>query len=419
MAAKLDSAIEGSRRTRFFLELFGNSAIFPIANSILELLLEDGFGYFRSADFYALIVGALVQAALLSGAGARWRLAGNLAGPALYTAIEVAVDGGGFFAAPHHLAYWVFAFAIGALQQARAAAGPRACHGLLVVEGVVRSSILFAMYAIYEVLSTPPAQRDTARFFEDPSHVFIAWAVLLLGLVAGLSALTGERYLAMLRSVSRQLQVYSEWLFGRPLLDQALGDPQSLSLARRDRAIVFMDVRGFTRWSEREPPEAVVAALNAYYVEAEAAFERHVPVRFKLNADEVMAVFADPREAVAAAMELSAAAARALAPLGLGAGVGVHVGPVIEGVMGAREVKAYDVLGDTVNTAKRIEGAAGAGEILFSDAVAARVPIGGAKARTIDAKGKSAQLRVHSLGALPAGTLLTAVNPESTPESVI
>ena len=389
----LDSAIEGSRRTRFLLELFGNSAIFPIANAILEILLEEGFGYFRSPDFYAVTLAALVQAAALSRPGRPERLAGNLTGPAVYTAVETALEGMRFFDAPHHLAYWVFGLAIGLLQKARQAAGPRAAQVLLVVESVVRSSILFAMYAIFEVLSSP--DRDPARFFEDPSHVFIAWAVALLGLVAGLLALTGERYLAMLRSVSRQLRVYSEWFFGRPLLAQAMGDPASLALARRDRAIVFMDIRGFTRWSESQPPEAVVEALNRYYVQAEAAFDRHVPVRFKFNADEVMAVFADLGDGLAAARDLAAGAARVLAPLGLGAGVGVHYGPVVEGVMGAREVKAYDVLGDTVNTAKRIEGAAVAGEILLSDAVATRIPPEVRITREVFAKGKSAPLQVH------------------------
>ncbi|MGE5098342.1 MAG: adenylate/guanylate cyclase domain-containing protein [Betaproteobacteria bacterium] len=393
---RLDTAIEGSPRTRFFLELFGNSAIFPIANAVLELLLEDGFAYFRDPDFYALMLAAVVQARFLArdAGGPRRAFVGNLVGPAVYTTIETAIEGSRFFTAPHHIAYWGFGLAIGALQQVRHDAPPRYRSALLVAENVVRSSILFTMYAIFEVLTAPAGKDPVRTFFDDPSHVFIAWSVTLLGVVAGLSALTSGRYLAMLRDVSRQLRVYSEWFFGRPLLEQAMGDPSRLALARRERAIVFMDVRGFTRWSEGQPPEAVVEALNAYYVAAEAAFERHVPVRFKFNADEVMAVFADAPEAVTAARDLAEAAAKALAPHGLGAGIGVHFGPVVEGVMGAREVKAYDVLGDTVNTAKRIEGAAAAGEILLSDAAAARAGLHGAATRSIAAKGKSAPLEV-------------------------
>jgi class 3 adenylate cyclase len=70
--------------------------------------------------------------------------------------------------------------------------------------------------------------------------------------------------------------------------------------------------------------------------------------------------------------------------------------------MGARDVKAYDVLGDTVNTAKRIEGAAAAGEILLSDAVAARVSPAVSGARSIEAKGKAVPLRVFAMP-VPAG----------------
>lgn len=396
---RLDTAIEGSARTRFFLELFGNSAIFPIANAVLELLLEGGFAYFKDPDFYALMLAAVVQARFLSreGGGRRLLFVGNLVGPALYTAIETAIEGPRFFAAPHHLAYWGFAVAIGALQEARQGAPERVRSTLLVAENVVRSSILFGMYAIFELLSAP-GKNAVGTFFDDPSHVFIAGSVTLLGIVAGLSALTSERYLAMLRSVSRQLRVYSEWFFGRPLLEQAMGDPGRLALSRRERAIVFMDVRGFTRWSETQAPEAVVAALDAYYREAEAAFERHVPVRFKFNADEVMAVFAGAGEAVAAARDLAQGAARALSAVGLGAGVGLNYGPVIEGVVGGREVKAYDVLGDTVNTAKRIEGAAAAGEILLSEEISRRALEPGVATRTMEVKGKSAPIRVHVLG---------------------
>jgi adenylate cyclase len=399
MAADVDSRIEGSPRTRFLLELFGNSAVFPIANALLELLLE-GAGYFLSPDFYALVLAALVQAAVMSSPRGRGPIAGNLVGPAVYTAIEASIEGLRFFSAPHHAAYWAFGCAIGVLQRARADAPPRVGNVLLVLESVVRSSVLFAMYALFEIASAPAG--EARPFFDDPSHVFIAWAVALLGLVAGLSALAGERYLALLRTVSRRLRVYSEWFFGRALLEQALDDPERLALSRRDRAIVFMDVRGFTRWSESQAPETVVDALNAYYLEAESAFDRHAPVRFKLSADEVMAVFADAAEAVAAAQDLAAGASRVLGPLGLGAGVGVHFGPVVEGIVGARGVKAYDVLGDTVNTAKRIEGAAAAGEILLSDAVAALVPPPVRITRDIDAKGKSLPLRVFALPALPS-----------------
>ena len=76
---------------------------------------------------------------------------------------------------------------------------------------------------------------------------------------------------------------------------------------RRERAVLFMDVRGFTRWSEAQPPEAVVDLLDRYYRAAESALARHATVKVKLSADEVMAVFGSARQAVAAALEIAKA----------------------------------------------------------------------------------------------------------------
>jgi adenylate cyclase len=352
---------------------------------------------FPGAGLLRLCAGAIAQAAYLSRRAATEaprRFAGNLVGPAIYTAIESAIEGTAFFAAPHHLAYWAFAAAIGALQHYRWAAGESRAPLLLIAESVVRSSILFAMYAIFETLSAPGHFKGWGVFFEDPSHVFIAWAVTLLGLVGGLGAVTAQRYLVALRALSRQLRVYSQWLFGRALLEQAVSDPARLALARRDRAILFMDVRGFTAWAEAQPPEVVVEALNAYYTDAESVFARHPPVRFKFNADEVMAVFARPADALEGARDLAEAARLRLRPLGLGAGAGLHWGPVVEGLMGAADVKSYDVIGDTVNTAKRIEGAARGGEILLSEDFRRAADVACVHSREVAAKGKSTPLLV-------------------------
>jgi class 3 adenylate cyclase len=395
--ASLDAAIDGSTRERFFLELFGNSAIFPIANILFEFFLDEGAGYFLKHHFYAMALAGLVQAACLTRFRER-RFAGNLVGPAIYTAIEAIAEGLAFFQAPHHFTYWAFAIAIGGLQHARErASAERLREAITIVEAIARSSILLAMYILYEIEIAGPG--PAKPFFADTSHGFIAWTIALLGLMAGLAAATSQRYLQMLRRLSRQLRVYSEWFFGAALLDQAVSDPGSLAMSRRERAILFMDMRGFTAWSETQPPETVVAGLGVYYLEAERVFERHRPIRVKFSADEIMAVFAAPGDALAAARELARAQAQALELRGLGAGIGLHWGAVVEGLIGGAAVKQFDVVGDTVNTAKRIEGAAAPGEILASEAFRAAAAARSEGERTIEVKGKGAPLRVHSLPA--------------------
>ena len=391
--AALDAAIDGSRRERFFLELFGNSAVFPIANILFELFQVGGAAYFSRHHFYAMALAGLVQAAYLSRPGGVRRFAGNLVGPAVYTALEATAEGLRFFQEPHHFTYWGFAAAVGLLQLAGERAGSsRVRAALTIAESVVKSSILLAMYALFEMQGG-----GTRPFFADASHRFIAWSLGLLGLVAGLAAVTSQRYLGMLRTISRQLRVYSEWFLGRALLEQAMSDPATLALARRERALLFMDMRGFTAWAETQPPEKVVAGLASYYVAAEDVFARHPPIRAKFSADEIMAVFGDAREALAAARELAKAQREAWQATGIGAGIGLHWGPVVEGLIGGRDIKQFDVIGDTVNTAKRIEGAAGPGEILASAAFRAAVPAASHGSRHIEVKGKAAALLVHQL----------------------
>lgn len=401
LVSALDSRIAGSFRNRYEQELFRNSGQFPLANLLLELLLE-GPAVFLAPDIYTLIGAMLLQAWVLT----RWehtpeprRFLGNLVGPAAYTAVEAYFEGTKFFAMPNHLAYWGFAAVVGALQAARSRTKPGAAAGVLVVlENVVRAAILFAMYAIFESLSDG-TRFSAAVFFADRVHVFIGLATIILGISVGLAALSEYGYLGLLRETSSQLQRYSEWLLGKDLLERVIADPEALSMVRRERTVLFMDIRSFTAWAERCTPETVVRALNAYYAAAEPVLRRHGAIKLKFSADEILGVFPDSRLAAACARELRASAREALSPSGLMAGIGVHSGPVVEGLLGSAGMMGYDVIGDTVNTAKRIEGAAGGGEVLVSEAV--RVALDPAtrlgERREVVAKGKEMPIEVYPL----------------------
>lgn len=396
----LEKRIEGSPATRFLQEFFGNSAQFPIANILLELLLEGPWRYLGAPDAYALTLAAAVQAFFLS----RWqggphprRFLGNLLGPALYTGIEVAMEGLQFFASPNHLAYWAFAVAIGLLQSVRPRMPAPLRAPVQVAEDVVRAGILLAMYAIFE--SATSDAFHTKGFFADRSHQFVALATLFLGLNLGLANLTARHYERLLRETAARLRTYSEWLLGRDLLEKSMHDPGSLALRRHQRTVLFMDIRGFTAWSESRSPEVVVEMLNRYYHAAETTLASAPVVKFKFSADEMMAVFADPAAALLVARGLRREIAGLLAGQGLGAGIALHSGPLVEGLLGSMGVRFYDVIGDTVNTAKRIESAAAGGEVLISSDTAAALGAGmhlGPK-RLITVKGKEVPVAVYPL----------------------
>lgn len=202
-----------------------------------------------------------------------------------------------------------------------------------------------------------------------------------------------------LRQVSARLHTYSEWLLGRELLRKLLADPNSLGLIRRQRTVLFIDLRGFTRWSENHTPEEVADMLNRYYQEIAKVMNAYNAIKFKFAADEAMAVFAQPFEAIAAARELAIGVDKLLHEHEIGAGIGLHTGQLVEGLLGSLEVRFYDVIGDTVNTAKRIESAAGRCEVLISESTrtASGYSAQFGEPRQIMVKGKEEPLTVYPL----------------------
>jgi class 3 adenylate cyclase len=260
----------------------------------------------------------------------------------------------------------------------------------------MRAQILFVAYAIFESYSAKLQMSALNAFFADETHLLILLITFTLGFSTGVADVNSRNYLAVLRQTAGQLKIYSEWLLGRNLLGRAINDPNSMSLARRQRTVLFMDIRGFTRWSEQHSPEEVAMLLNGYYLTIENVMEKAEFIKYKFTADEVMGVFIDADKAVQAARELNAQIATYLQPYQLGAGIGINTGFLVEGLLGGKNIRFYDVIGDTVNTAHRIEGAANAGEIWISaDARAQLADLSIQNEKEIALKGKELPAKVY------------------------
>ncbi len=160
---------------------------------------------------------------------------------------------------------------------------------------------------------------------------------------------------------------------GTHVVETLVNNPQGLKFQRCDRSVLFMDIRGFTTWCEQSQPDIVANVLNNYYQKTELAAYNFHPLRLTFTADEVMAIYATPEQAIAAAKAMQKAAKEALSPYQLGAGCAIHCGEVVEGLFGGEDVRTYTVIGDVVNTAKRLEGVTLAGEITVSDIVYQRL----------------------------------------------
>ncbi len=136
----------------------------------------------------------------------------------------------------------------------------------------------------------------------------------------------------------------------------------------REIAVLFADLRAFTRMAEGRLPYDVVFVLNQYFKAMGQAIEGAGGRVDKFIGDGVMALFGIDLEAEAACRRALAAAramAGALARLNqelehelrepLRMGIGLHVGPVILGEMGFGRAAALTAIGDTVNVASRLE----------------------------------------------------------------
>jgi class 3 adenylate cyclase len=360
----------------------------PLVLLILEALLARP-GYFFRFDPYLLLGAGVFQAYLMEWLALRGRphpFLANMAGPLLYSLVEIGTEGIEFFQALHHQAYWAFGLGFAVLQTTQAMR-ERVMALLVLAESVLRSAIPLVMYALFEA-RTQSVGLSLQAFLADPAHAFLAVVLILLGLLLGFADIHLRRSTATVRTLTARLRQYSEWSLGRAILDRALADEDTLALQRVRRAVLFIDIRGFTAWSEQQTPEAVVSMLNDFYRAAENTLAEIQPIKLKYTADEVMAVFAHAGDAVSAGRRMLDATRALLGASNLAAGAGVHCGQVVEGVLGGEGVKAYDFIGDTVNTAQRLCDAAAPGELLVSLEACAAAGLAPTQLRGIMAKGK-------------------------------
>jgi class 3 adenylate cyclase len=147
------------------------------------------------------------------------------------------------------------------------------------------------------------------------------------------------------------------------LADRVARDGTDLRGEEVEVSILFMDVRGFTSFSERAPAAEVVARLNHLYDLIVPVILKHGGHANKFIGDGLLAVFGAPERlsdhadrAVAAALEI-AACVRARYEGELRVGVGVNSGAVVVGTIGGGGRLDFTVIGDAVNTASRVESA--------------------------------------------------------------
>src|SRR5438093_502709 len=157
-------------------------------------------------------------------------------------------------------------------------------------------------------------------------------------------------------------------------------DAGRLPSEKRPVVLFFSDIRGFTPMSETMSPDAIATLLTEYFTEmVEVVFE-HSGTLDKFIGDAIMALWGAPiaheddaDRAMACALDQLAALEKLNTkwkdqgrPV-LGIGIGINFGEVFAGNVGSDRRLEYTVIGDAVNTAKRLCDTAGANEILISE----------------------------------------------------
>jgi class 3 adenylate cyclase len=127
--------------------------------------------------------------------------------------------------------------------------------------------------------------------------------------------------------------------------------------------VVFVDIRDFTAFAEQAGAPEVVARLRDFYGRVVPVLERNGGHADKFIGDGLLGVFGAPRRlsdhadrGVAAALDIAATVERAYGDR-LRVGIGVNSGPVVAGTVGGGGHVEFTVIGDTVNTASRVEAA--------------------------------------------------------------
>lgn len=234
------------------------------------------------------------------------------------------------------------------------------------VTGLVLSGAVFFVF-LFSISLTSPIERLVEVTKEVAAGNFNVESGVRTSDEVGDLASSFDNMLGGLRERDKMKNVLNKFHGSTVTEDLMKGDLQ-LGGVNKNVVVFFSDIRDFTKFSEGHTPEEVVTMLNEYFEIMVAIVTQHHGIVDKFVGDAMMAVWGAPNStgndefwAVKACLEMRVALEK-LNELRLSRGqteikmgMGLSSGPAISGTIGSSERMEYTVIGDTVNTASRVE----------------------------------------------------------------
>ncbi len=262
-------------------------------------------------------------------------------------------------------------------------------------------------------LSTVVVKLVIDEFIFEAGYFVQHLTIPVMALLIGVYYVAVHYYKARAAKASIE-KAFSKYVAPQVVKEIAKNGTYELKLGgeKRDIAVLFVDIRGFTTLSENMEPEQVVSILNRYLEMTTACIFKHGGTLDKFIGDATMAVFNAPFDtddyvykAVHTAWDIVQGGKeiekefKAKYNKEIGFGVGVNCGPAVVGNIGCEFRMDYTAIGDTVNTAARLEANAPKGTVYISDAVYEQIKnrISVNEIGEIPLKGKSKGVNVYAV----------------------
>ena len=208
-----------------------------------------------------------------------------------------------------------------------------------------------------------------------------AIALMLIGLLA-FGLFRRNKFIQKTKQIIEEEKERSDNLLLNILPEETAQELKENGLVKAKKfesvTVLFTDFKGFTQYSENLSPEALVETLGTYFSKFDEIVERHGLEKIKTIGDAYMCAGGLPfptedhaKKMVAAAFEIAEFVDKtkkdvAASEMTFDIRLGINTGPVVAGVVGTKKF-AYDIWGDTVNIASRMESMSEPGKVNISE----------------------------------------------------